>query len=707
LSADLETEASIPVQKFLQKELPDYMVPSYFISMAKFTINVNGKVDRKALPLTDQQIITGVAFKEAETDAQKRIAAAFRKTLGLEKISMEDDFFDLGGHSLKAVSLVAELQKDFEVSVNHIFEYRTAKKLSENIIEKKTNIGEKLSHISYIMDKQAQRVKEYISSETHQKRVNEYRTSFVRYEHLHPDERQGYKHILLTGTTGYLGVHLLDELLQTTQAHIYALVRGKDQDESKNRLIRQIEYYFGKNYINVYRDRITVLNGDLGTVQLGLDDKFYKYAAQNVDAIFHPAALVKHYGDLSVFRKSNVEAVGHLIDFALDHKSKDLHHVSTLSVFTGEVEGAHNVMYTEDDYDQGQRSDNYYAQTKFEAEKLVMDARSKGIKTNIYRIGNVSVNSKTGHLQSDVEGNAFYSVLKGYANIGAIPDAFNEVEFAWVNELAAAIVNLGTHKELYNSNWHLWNTHKIELADVLTDTALNLNIEKLGFDAFIAYLSKHYDVDVFKPHIEKILLHMGWLGLLSAPPDEVLSHITTEHILSERTDYVLEKLGFIWPKTDASLIQKMLIHALGERLMFMKQSPMFVNMDETLLEKLAPIMRRKYFENGEDVHWEKDCLAHLQLIENGVIELSRHSVAGWVGTIGVLQQGEHLGIESLSQDKQAAAIAEAILGELTLYEIDNKKLLQIGQEHPEIAFRLLDLMIDRIRKLETMIVNLG
>lgn len=710
LSAYLETEASIPVhdiKKFLQKDLPDYMIPSYFISMAKFPINVNGKVDRKALPLPDQQIITGAAFKAAKNDAQKKIAAAFRKTLGLEKISIEDDFFDLGGHSLKAVSLVAELQKDFEVSVNHIFEYRTAKKLSENIIEKKTNIGEKLSHISDIMDTQAQRVKEYLSSENHQKRVNAYRTSFMRYEHLHPDERQDYQHILLTGTTGYLGVHLLDELLQRTQAHIYALVRGKDQDESKNRLIRHIEYYFGKNYADVYRDRITILNGDLGTVQLGLDDEFYKYAAQNVDAIFHPAALVKHYGDLSVFRKSNVEAVGHLIDFALDHKSKDLHHVSTLSVFTGEVAGAHNVMYTEDDYDQGQRSDNYYAQTKFEAEKLVMDARSKGIKTNIYRIGNVSVNSKTGHLQSDVEGNAFYSVLKGYANIGAIPDAFNEVEFAWVNELAAAIVNIGTHNELYNSNWHLWNTHKIELADVLTDTALNLNIEKLGFDAFIAYLSKHYDVDVFKPHIEKILLHMGWLGLLSAPPDEVLSHITTEHILSERTDYVLEKIGFIWPKTDASLIQKMLIHALDERLMFMKQSPMFVNMDETLLEKLAPIMRRKYFENGEDVHWEKDPLAHLQLIENGVIELSRHSAAGWVGTIGVLQQGEHLGIESLSQDKQAAAIAEAILGELTLYEIDNKKLLQIGQEHPEIAFRLLDLMIDRIRKLETMIVNLG
>jgi hypothetical protein len=64
------------------------MVPSYFISIAKFTINVNGKVDRKALPLTDQQIITGVAFKEAETDAQKRIAAAFRKTLGLEKVSV-------------------------------------------------------------------------------------------------------------------------------------------------------------------------------------------------------------------------------------------------------------------------------------------------------------------------------------------------------------------------------------------------------------------------------------------------------------------------------------------------------------------------------------------------------------------------------------------------------------------------------------------
>ena len=710
LSAYLETEANIPVhdiKEFLKKDLPDYMIPSYFISMAKFPINVNGKVDRKALPLPDEHITTGAAFKEAENDAQKKIAAAFRKTLGLEKISIEDDFFDLGGHSLKAVSLVAELQKDFELSVNDVFEYRTTEKLAENIIEKKENIGEKLSHISEIMDKQAMRVQEFLSTEKYKNRLNAYRTSFMRYEQLHPEEKRNYQHILLTGTTGYLGVHLLDELLQKTEAHIYAIVRGKDQEEAKNRLIRHTEYYFGKSYPELYEDRLSVLNGDLGAIQLGLDDEVYKYAAQNVDAIFHPAALVKHYGDLSVFRKNNVEAVGHLIDFALDSKNKDLHHVSTLSVFTGEIDGQHNAMYTEDDYDQGQRSDNYYAQTKFEAEKLVMDARNKGIKTNIYRIGNVSVNSKTGHLQSDVEGNAFYSVLKGYVNIGAVPDSFNEVEFAWVNELAAAIVRLGTHKELYNSNWHLWNTNKIELADVLTDDALNLNIEKLDFDAFIAYLSKHYDVDVFKPHIEKILLHMGWLGLLSAQPDEVLSHITTEHIFSERTDYVLKKLGFIWPKTDAALIRKMLIQALSERLGFMKQSPLFEKMDEALLEQLAPIMRRKYFEEGEDVLWENDPVDHLQFIENGFVELSRHSATGWLGTIGVLHQGEQLGIESLSKDKRAAVIAEAILGGLTLYEMDNEKLLRIGKEHPEIAFRLMDLMSDRIRKLETMIVNLG
>ncbi len=710
LIAYLETEEHLAVgdiKEFLRKDLPDYMIPGYFICLSKFPMNVNGKVDRKNLPLPDEHIETGKEFVAAQNEVQKKIALAFEKILAITEVSIEDDFFDIGGHSLRAVSLVAELQKDFEVSVNDIFEYRTIEKLAVNIKEKTLDISKKLAQIPEVLLKQAERSMAFEKSEAYTKRMQAYRDHFSRYDQLEARNDNDYRKILLTGTTGYLGVHLLHELLSDGTTEIYVLVRGKDTNDAQNRLSRHTSYYFGRDYCHDYEERLHVLCGDLGQPDLGLGADLYHDLATKLDAVYHPAALVKHYGDIEVFRKNNVEAVAYLLDLAQKSRKKDFHHVSTLSVFNGSVEGRHDVLYTEDDYDSGQQSGNYYAQTKFEAEKLVMDARSNGLNTSIYRIGNVSVNSRTGKLQSDVEGNAFYSVLKAYVNIGAVPQEFNEVEFAWVNELAASIVLLSKQTALNNACWHLWNTNKIQLADVLSDKKLNLNIEPMDFEGFAAYLARLYDVTAFKPHIEKLLLHMGWIDLLNARPDEVLKEITIEHIISERTDFVLHKLGFVWPANDAALLRKMLIQALAERMAFMRQENPFGKISEELAEALAPIMRRKYYKEGEDVLWENEKADHLNIIEDGYAELSRHSATGWLGTIGLSQKGGMLGLESLTADKRSAVIAEAILSGITLYEVDNEKLKLLMQQNPAIAMHFIDLMGDSIRKLERMIVNLG
>lgn len=229
----------------------------------------------------------------------------------------------------------------------------------------------------------------------------------------------------------------------------------------------------------------------------------------------------------------------------------------------------------------------------------------------------------------------------------------------------------------------------------------------MDFEGFAAYLARLYDVAAFKPHIEKLLLHMGWLDLLNASPEEVLEGITIEHIISERTDFVLHKLGFDWPATQAALLHKMLIQALEERLAFIRQENIFGKISENLAEAIAPILRRKYYEDGEDVLWENENVQNLSIIEDGFAELSRHSATGWLGTIGVSQKGNILGLESLSSDKRATLIAEAILGGITLYEVDNSKLKRLMEKYPEIGMHFMNSMSQRIRDLERMIVDLG
>ena len=101
-------------------------------------------------------------------------------------------------------------------------------------------------------------------SEAYTKRMQAYRGHFSRYDQLEARNDNKYRNILLTGTTGYLGVHLLHELLQDDTTQIYVLVRGKDTRDAQNRLSRHTSYYFGRDYCHDYEERLHVLRGDLG-----------------------------------------------------------------------------------------------------------------------------------------------------------------------------------------------------------------------------------------------------------------------------------------------------------------------------------------------------------------------------------------------------------------------------------------------------------
>lgn len=79
-------------------------------------------------------------------------------------------------------------------------------------------------------------------------------------------------------------------------------------------------------------------------------------------------------------------------------------------------------MYTEYDNDLGQIIENPYPKTKLEAEKIVLETRDKGINVNVFRVGNIGFDSKTGRFQENIEQNALYSMMKSYIRIGLVPN---------------------------------------------------------------------------------------------------------------------------------------------------------------------------------------------------------------------------------------------------------------------------------------------
>ncbi len=120
------------LRKQLKLTMPDYMIPSAFVELERLPLNANGKLDRALLPAPDPASrASDSAYAEPTTDTEKEIAAVWRDVLGLEKIGIDDEFFDLGGDSFKAIKVVRRMGNSF--SVMDLFQFPTIRELSEQL----------------------------------------------------------------------------------------------------------------------------------------------------------------------------------------------------------------------------------------------------------------------------------------------------------------------------------------------------------------------------------------------------------------------------------------------------------------------------------------------------------------------------------------------------------------------------------------------
>ena len=120
LVAYLAAERELTVAKlreYLAQELPDYMLPSYFVMLERMPLTPNGKVDRKALPEPVPGFNTGVEYVAPANATEERVALLWQDILGLEKVGTKTNFFELGGHSLKATTLISRIHQEFGVDV--------------------------------------------------------------------------------------------------------------------------------------------------------------------------------------------------------------------------------------------------------------------------------------------------------------------------------------------------------------------------------------------------------------------------------------------------------------------------------------------------------------------------------------------------------------------------------------------------------------
>ena len=311
------------LRNYLSKYLPKYMVPSYFTAMDNFPYTPNGKINKKELPLPKEILQTSESktFEEPTTDLEKQFVKIWENILNIKPIGITDNFFELGGDSILAMNLNIELKNiTNSISYADIFKFPTIKELAQKSKAKDDNYD-----FNY-MEKNYEKYNDILNKCTQVPKLLD-----LKYKPC--------GNVLLTGSTGFLGIHILDSLLKNEKGNIYCIVREEPGLTSQAKLLQKLNYYFGDKYNKLLGTRIIAITGDITKTGLGLNQEELLSLANNVNTVINTAAKVSHFGNYPEFHNANVKSVQNLIDFCKSFNKK-LYHISTISISGNALESA-------------------------------------------------------------------------------------------------------------------------------------------------------------------------------------------------------------------------------------------------------------------------------------------------------------------------------------------------------------------------------
>lgn len=530
------------LKAFLQRKLPAYFIPNFFVQVDKFKLTANGKVDKKSLAKI--KFTSTSEYEAPKTEVQKQLAQVFETVLGISQISINDNFFEIGGDSLSAIKLQVEaFNKGLSLSYKDIFAYPTIRLLSDNISKPKDDLSVKTEEI---YDYSA--IDELLS-----KNVNPNKVAM---------KKDKIKNILLTGATGYMGSHILDYLIKHTKSNVYCLVRRKNNNDPQTRLLDILRFYFGNKYDKLIFKRIFAIEGDVTDPKLGLNDLYYEELGNSISCVINSAAIVKHYGNSNIFNDTNIIGTENLIVFCTKFNCK-LVHLSTLSVFGNILDDKLNTFannstpmtFTEKNLYVEQDLSNIYIKTKFLAERLVLENILKnGLNAKIIRLGNITNRFSDGAFQINVSENAFLNRIHSFLQIGCIPESLMKIpiEFSPVDLCASAIVNLSMYKNPFTV-FHVYNHNSISFEKLVKIfNTLHIDIKFVDDDEFskkIQELSKNPET---KHAISGIVN-----DFTKDKKIKYTSSITTSNLF---TNKYLKRILFRWPKINEKYISKYVIY---------------------------------------------------------------------------------------------------------------------------------------------------
>ena len=532
IAAYIVSDKQIDVQAlnaFIRERKPPYMVPAATMQIDVIPLNQNQKVNKRALPAPKIQA-DDHDYVAPANDTEKLFADIFASVLMLDKVGATDNFFELGGTSLMVTRVIIEADKAGKhIAYADLFAHTTPRELA-NLVDGQSAVDESEQPDSEITEFDYSAIDELLQAN--------HLGSFMS------GERQELGNVMLTGATGYLGIHVLKELIDSDAKTITCLVRGKSQADAERRVRNLLFYYFSRRFDELFGKRIFVVQGDVTSDFPSTD--------YPINTVFNCAANVKHFSKGTDIEDVNIGGAQRCVDFCLATGAA-LVHVSTTS--TGGVWIGNDTpapVLTERNIWFGQYLGNQYMHSKFLADRLILDAvATKGLRAKIMRVGNLAARSYDGEFQVNFSTNSYMGRIKIFNMLGCCPyDQYDQpTEFSPINETARAIVLLATTpKECtvfqpYNTNTRLLG-NVLQVLDKLGTKMQFVEPEAFGFAVQQAALD---------PHKASLLTTMlAYQNIAHGQPTQIVDRNNAY------TSQVLLRLGFQWTEPDNDYVGRML-----------------------------------------------------------------------------------------------------------------------------------------------------
>jgi amino acid adenylation domain-containing protein/thioester reductase-like protein len=536
-------------RSYLLDRLPGYMIPAAFIARHRLPTSAERDqaeaqqaAPRKTAPHRTMPRQRGPRQGERPTPVQAGLAALWGRLLLRERIGLDDDFFALGGNSLLAAELLASTRASFGIPDDSVRPLTRCLLRHPTLRAFAAAVQDALAGSLSDSDQEIDFTAEAGLDLT------------ITRDGARPRPRPDWRsprEILLTGATGFLGAHLLRELVAATDARIWCLVRARDETEALHRIAQAAARY---ELPEPPADRAVPLPGDLAQPGLGLPDAQFRALARDVDIIYHPGALVNFIYPYQELRAANVAGTREVIRLAGEYRGIPVHYVSTTAVLAGlGVEGIREVTEgTPLAYPEQLRMG--YVETKYVAEELLRNAGRAGLPVAIYRPLDIVGSIDTGAWSTSTE---MCALIRFMTDTGLAPDIDLPLDFVPADVCAAAIRHISVTGGATGRTYHLASPEHALLGTLvgrLRDRGYQ--IDDVAFADWVGELARQAALDPSHPMAAFMPLFVdrgGASGLTVA--EMYLAHVFPSYSRTN-TERALRGGGIAFPPVNGRLIDR-------------------------------------------------------------------------------------------------------------------------------------------------------